>query len=66
MLILLREDGKRVSWWWHSETGDYAKRENGVVTQLTPREYLNDVCENGLKSTRCDGMQKWIEAGRPR
>ena len=66
MFVLVREDGKRASWWWCSETGDYAKREYGVVTRLSPREYLEDILEDGLESTRCDGMRKWIEAGRPR
>lgn len=66
MWVLLREDGKRASWHWNSETGDYVKRQGRQNIHLTAQEYLADVTEDGLESTRCDGMRKWIEAGRPR
>lgn len=66
MWILLRQDGKRASWHWNSESGDYAKRKGGKITRLAAQEYLADVLEDGIQSTRCDGYQKWIEAGRPR
>jgi hypothetical protein len=66
MLILLREDGKRASWHWSTETGDYVKREGEKLTRMSAQEYLVDVLEDGRESTRCDGMQKWIEKGRPR
>ena len=66
MLILLREDGKRASWWWSTETGEYAKREGEKLTRMTAQEYLADITEDGLESNRCDGVRKWIEAGRPR
>lgn len=66
MWVLLRQDGKRASWHWDSETGDYAKREGRHITRMSAQEYLEDVLEDGRESTQCDGMQKWIEAGRPR
>jgi hypothetical protein len=66
MLILLRECGKsKTSWFWSTERGDYVKREAGKAQTLTVVELLDDVV-NYPESTRCDGLQKWIEAGRPR
>jgi hypothetical protein len=65
-LVLVRECGvSKISWFWSSDLGDYVKRERGISTRLTPEEFLADVVDYP-EAHRCDGLQKWIEAGRPR
>jgi hypothetical protein len=65
-MILIRECGRsQVSWFWDFNSGDYVKRERGHCVILTADEFLEDVL-NYPEATRCDGLRKWIEAGRPR
>jgi len=64
-MILVRECGhSKVSWFWRQEANDYIKREACQTTVLTPEQYLKDVLDYP-KARSCDGLQKWIEAGRP-
>jgi hypothetical protein len=67
MLVLLRECGTtKTAWFWSTEQGDYVKRVRGeIVRRMTGDELLDDAM-NYPDSHRCDGLQKWIEAGRPR
>ena len=66
MLVLVREDSaSKISWWWNSETSTYSRRVNGKQIPLTKMEYLGDIIHRFPNSRHCDGMEKWVEDGRP-
>lgn len=66
MLVLVREDGaSKISWWWDSETDSYSRRVNGKRISLTKIDFLEDTIYRFPNSQHCDGVEKWIEAGRP-
>lgn len=66
MLLLVREDGAgEVSWWWDSKTDTYSRCINGECLPLTKIDFLQDTICRYPNSQHCDGVEKWIEAGRP-
>jgi len=67
MLVLVREDGRaKISWWWCTEKDAYFRRAEGNYFPLTKSVFLRETILQFPNSQHCDGVEKWIAAGRPR